>query len=124
MKILVSDTSVLVDLERGNLLDACFHLPYEFAVPDLLYNKELANFGGPELIARGLRIEELTGDEVAAAQHVRGIRPMLSLPDAFAYALASSRGWRLLTRDGELRALARAERVTFSRRALGSRQSL
>jgi hypothetical protein len=113
MKVLVSDTSVLVDLERGNLLDACFHLPYEFAVPDLLYNKELANFGGPELIARGLRIEELTGDEVAAAQHVRGIRPMLSLQDAFAYALASSRGWRLLTGDGELRALARAERVTF-----------
>jgi hypothetical protein len=113
MKILVSDTSVLVDLERGNLLDACFRLPYEFAVPDLLYNNELANFGGPELIARGLRIEELTGDEVAAAQHVRGIRSMLSLPDAFAYALASSRGWRLLTGDGELRALARAERVTF-----------
>jgi hypothetical protein len=113
MKILVSDTSVLVDLERGNLLDACFRLPYEFAVPDLLYNKELANFGGPELIARGLRIEELTGDEVASAQHVRGIRPMLSLPDAFAYALASSRGWRLLTGDGELRALARAERITF-----------
>lgn len=72
MKILVSDTSVLLDLERGDLLDACFHLPYEFAVPDLLYNKELANFGGPELIARGLRIEELTGDEVAAAQHFEG----------------------------------------------------
>ncbi len=113
MKILVSDTSVLVDLERANLLYACFRLPYEFAVPDLLYKKELADFGGPELIARGLRIEELTGDEVAAAQHVRWIRPMLSLPDAFAYALASSRAWRLLTGDGELRALAQVERVTF-----------
>jgi hypothetical protein len=29
MKVLVSDTSVLVDLERGDLLDACFRLPYE-----------------------------------------------------------------------------------------------
>lgn len=113
MKLLVSDTSVLVDLERGGFLDACFRLPYEFAVPDLLYVRELKNFGGPELVTRGLRIEELTGAEVLIAQNVRGRRPLLSLPDACAYALASSRGWRLLTGDGELQALARAEQVTF-----------
>ncbi|SRR6266536_1945763 len=113
MKVLVSDTSVLVDLERGDLLDACFRLPYEFAVPDLLYARELEGFGGAQLVARGLRIEELTGQEVLIAQNVRGTRPLLSLPDAFAYALASSRGWWLLTGDAELRALARAERVTF-----------
>jgi hypothetical protein len=113
MKVLVSDTSVLVDLERGDFLDACFGLPYEFAVPDLLYVRELKDFGGAELVARGLRIEQLTGDEVLIAQNIRGIRPVLSLPDAFAYALASSRGWWLLTGDGELRELARAEHVTF-----------
>jgi hypothetical protein len=113
MKVLVSDTSVLVDLERGDLLDACFRLPYEFAVPDLLYTRELQGFGGAELVARGLRVEELTGAEVLIARKVRGLRPLLSLPDAFAYALASSRGWQLLTGDGELRALARAEHLTF-----------
>jgi hypothetical protein len=36
MKVLVSDTSVLVDLERGGLLEAVFKLPVELAVPDLL----------------------------------------------------------------------------------------
>ena len=113
MKILVSDTSVLVDLERGDLLDACFRLPYEFAVPDLLYAREFEGFGGAELVARGLRVEELTGEEVMIARNVRGKRPLLSLTDAFAYALAASRGSILLTGDGELRALARAERVTF-----------
>jgi|SRR6516164_151205 hypothetical protein len=111
MKILVSDTSVLIDLERGGLLDSCFKLPFEFAVPDLLYARELAEFGGPELVAQGLRVEELTGDEVGLAQRVRGDHPRLSLPDAFAYSLASSRGWILLTGDGELRSLAQTQQV-------------
>jgi hypothetical protein len=113
MKILVSDTSVLIDLERGGFLDSCFKLPFEFAVPDLLYARELAEFGGPALVARGLIVQELTGDEVTAAQAVRGNHPKLSLPDAFAYALASVRGWTLLTGDGELRALAEVEGVEF-----------
>ena len=113
MRILVSDTSVLIDLERGQLLDSCFSLPFEFAVPDLLYARELANYGGPALVARGLRVEELTGGEVTTAQQVRGAHPKLSLPDAFAYTLASARGWTLLTGDGELRALAQAQQIPF-----------
>lgn len=36
MKVQVSDTSVLIDLERGTLLETCFRLPFQFAVPDLL----------------------------------------------------------------------------------------
>jgi hypothetical protein len=112
MKILVSDTSVLIDLERGGFLDSCFKLPFEFAVPDLLYARELEGFGGPELIARGLRVEALSGDEVIVAQAVRSTHRKLSLPDAFAYSLASQRGWTLLSGDGELRAVAEAQRVT------------
>lgn len=113
MTVLVSDTSVLVDLERGSLLECCFDLPVEFAVPDLLYRRELVDYGGAQLVARGLRIEELTKDELAAAQAVRSARSGLSLPDAYAFALTSSRGWTLLTGDGELRFLARAERIPF-----------
>jgi hypothetical protein len=113
MRILVSDTSVLIDLERGELLDSCFKLPFEFAVPDLLYARELADYGGPALVERGLRVEGLTGEEVTLAQEVRGTHPKLSLPDAFAYSLASARGWTLLTGDGELRALAQAQQISF-----------
>lgn len=111
--VLVSDTSVLIDLERGSLLDSCFELPFTFAVPDLLYARELAAFGGPELVARGLRVEELTAEELTIAQHIRGARPRLSLPDTFAFSLASVRGWILLTGDGELRALAQAHQIAF-----------
>ena len=114
MTILVSDTSVLIDLERGQFLHSCFQLPHEFAVPDLLYAREWADFGGPDLIAHGLRVEALTKEELTAAQHARSLRPKLSLPDAYAYALAAARGWTLLSGDGELRALAQAENVPCS----------
>ena len=124
MTILVSDTSVLIDLERGQFLDSCFQLPFEFAVPDLLYRRELAEFGGPELIARGLRVEELTKEEVAVAQEVRGAYSKLSLPDAFAYSLASVRGWTLLTGDGELRAVASSPTGAVLWCVVGSRSTL
>ena len=113
MKIIVSDTSVLIDLDRGGLLDGCFKLPYEFAVPDLLFRNELEQFGGTDLLAKGLRVEQLTGGELAVAQTTRGSRRKLSLPDAYAYALASARGWTLLTGDGELRLLAEAQGLSF-----------
>ena len=67
MRVLVSDTSVLVDLERGSLLGATFRLPFRFAVPDLLYERELKNYGGEALIELGLAVEELDGDGVRRA---------------------------------------------------------
>lgn len=48
----MSDTSVLIDVERGSLLDACFSLPFSLVVPDLLYRQELEEHGGPGLIHR------------------------------------------------------------------------
>lgn len=51
--VVVSDTSVLMDLERGSLLEAAFRLPpFAFAVPDLLYERELKAKGGSGLRAR------------------------------------------------------------------------
>jgi hypothetical protein len=45
--VLVSDTSVLVDLNRGEILDVALRLPFEFAVPDLLYERELRDRRAP-----------------------------------------------------------------------------
>lgn len=33
MRVLVADTSVLVDLERGSLLEASFRLPFSLPCP-------------------------------------------------------------------------------------------
>lgn len=113
MVVLVSDTSVLIDLERGLLLEPCFLLPLEFAVPDLLYKRELADYEGPKLIETGLRIVELSNDELCRAQEIRAANLKLSLPDAYAYSLAFERDWTLLTGDGELRKLALSAEIPF-----------
>ena len=107
----VSDTSVLIDLERGSLLETGFRLPFEFAVPDLLYQQELKNHGSGALIELGLGVEELGGEGVALALSYRRRRRSLSLPDSFALALAKTRFWTLLSGDGGLRELAAEERV-------------
>ena len=49
MIILVSDTSVLIDLERGALLESAFSCGLTMVVPDLLYARELAAENGPLL---------------------------------------------------------------------------
>jgi hypothetical protein len=112
MQVLVSDTSVLIDLERGKLLEAMFCLPFDFAVPDLLFKRELEPLNGSKLLSQGLRVEELDGDGMGKALTYRQQEQALSLPDAFALALADINGWVLLTGDGLLRQLAHTELVT------------
>jgi len=111
MRVLVSDTSVLIDLERGDLIEAAFGLSFELAVPDVLYRRELEEFGGQRFVELGLRVEELEAEGVAHAQTYRQRVPRLSVPDSFALALAQRREWVLLTGDGALRQLATAEQV-------------
>jgi hypothetical protein len=112
-RILVSDTSVLIDLERGQLLEATFALDWEFAVTDLLYKRELRAHNGKELVRLGLRVESLDGDGVRTALSYQARIPALSLPDSFALALAKINSWTLLAGDGELRKLAVIEAVDY-----------
>lgn len=102
----------MIDLERGELLEEVFKLPHEFVVPDLLFERELKGALGDRLVALGLRIEELTPNEVAQATAIGRKRATLSTPDTFAYALAKERVWTLLTGDGALRMLANADGIT------------
>ena len=89
----MSDTSVLIDLDRGSLVEAVFGLPFAFVVPDLLSERELRQHGGEDLRKRGLRVEELDGQGVTRAIGYRVREPSLSLVDSFALALASANGW-------------------------------
>lgn len=113
MAVLVSDTSVIIDLERGTLLDDLFRLPFEFAVPDLLFRRELAGPLGDRLVALGLRVEELSPVELTRATTVRRERKDLSTADTFAFAIAEGRRWTLLTGDGGLRRLSAERQVAF-----------
>lgn len=111
MRVLVSDTSVLIDLERGGFLEAAFSSSWEFAVPDLLFERELRHHGGNRLVELGLLVAELEPEEVVRALGYRRRQVALSLPDTFALSLAAARVWTLLTGDARLRGLAAEERV-------------
>ena len=114
MKILVSDSSVLIELSKRELLDRMFDLHLKFAVPDLLFEEELIDLGvysRQDLLGFGLRVEALDPDGVATAMYYQSTRPALSLVDSFALALAKLRGWELLTEDRGMRTLAQSEGI-------------
>lgn len=111
MPILVSDTSVLIDLERGLLIEVAFSLPFELVVPDILYERELKGFGGELLISLGLRVEELDGEGVSKAMELRQQQPSISFPDSLALTLSIINNWTLITGDKILRALAKEHQV-------------
>jgi predicted nucleic acid-binding protein len=111
MRVLVSDTSVLIDLERADLLDVAFSLPHTLVVPDLLYEQELRNYDGPRLIRLGLAVEELDGACIRLALDYQRRQRVLSAPDSFAIALARQKRLCLLTGDGPLRALAAEDQM-------------
>lgn len=108
MIVLVSDTSILIDLERGGLLEAAFAGDWTMIVPDLLYERELLRENGPYLRSLGLGVVELSPDEVTVAQQVRRERPSLSLADCFALSCALRADHTLLTGDKALRQEVRA----------------
>lgn len=110
MRIVISDSSCLIDLRKVSLLDALLTLPYEFLIPNTLFEEELIKFTAAqkkELVRRGLQVVDLPGEAVLRAQAVVRKLPKLSVHDGFAFALAENHpGCILLTGDNELRMLA------------------
>jgi PIN domain-containing protein len=106
MDILVSDSSVLIDLERGGLLNCSLGSQFRLIVPDLLYSLEIKPYSGDSWTAMGLQVMELSETETTLAQNYFQTDPALSVADAFALALAQQRGWKLLTGDARLKTFA------------------
>jgi len=111
MDVLVSDTSVVIDLERAELIEQVFALPYRFVVPDALYEKEIRDFGGERLLALGLEVRALTGEQVTEAQRLRALERRISIHDSYALSLAKAQAAILLAGDAAMRRLAEAEEV-------------
>ena len=106
LQVLVTDTSVIIDLEHGSLLEASFRLDCRFVVPDLLYEQELENFNGEELMRLGLVIEQLDDDGASLARTYLLQSRRLSPPDCSALALARTLPGVLLTGDNDLKQFA------------------
>lgn len=109
MLLLISDANIIIDLEAGEILDALFELPYQFAMPDVLYGEEIEE-GSPHLIDMGLQTLVVSGEYVQYAARLGeqyGEEPGFN--DRLALALAKQESCPLLTGDGNLRLLAAKE---------------
>ncbi|MDR3471235.1 MAG: type II toxin-antitoxin system VapC family toxin [Devosia sp.] len=107
MRVVVNDTSCLIDLRKAGLLQAALLLPFEFQIALPLIYSELFDFTPAEiedLKARGLTVVDLPPEEVARALTYRSAYPTLSFNDCLSMALAASQpGCVLLTGDQSLR---------------------
>jgi|SRR3989304_3267956 len=111
MDVLVSDTSVVIDLERAGLIEHIFALPYRFVVPDALYENEIKDYGGERLLALGLQVRSLTGEQLAEAQRFRTLERRISIHDSYALSLAKAEAAILLAGDAAMRRLAETVEV-------------
>ena len=48
MRIIVSDSSCLIDLRKASLLGHFFKLPYKILIPNTLFEDELLKFTGAQ----------------------------------------------------------------------------
>jgi predicted nucleic acid-binding protein len=115
MRIVVSDSSCLIDLRKVSLTEVFLKLPYEILIPNTLFEEELLKFTEAQkraMLRGGLKVIDLPGERVLRAQQVVRAAPQLSAHDGFAFALAEHHpGCILLTGDGYLRTLAAASKI-------------
>lgn len=107
MQIIVSDTSCIIDLKEGAILASLFNLPYQFVIPEDLFESELLSFTEDEkrlLIALGLKTQDLDPGQMQLAYDHRQAKPALTVRDCYALALAETTEQAiLLTGDRNLR---------------------
>lgn len=115
MRIIISDTSCLIDLRKAALLTVFLRLPFEILIPNTLFDDELLSFSTEEkksLVRAGLKVVDLPGPQVSRARDIILAQPRLSIHDGFAFALAETHpGCILLTGDFGLRALAERSQI-------------
>lgn len=95
------------------MLEQMFLLPYEFSVPDLLFERDLKGDLGDRLLACGLNVVELYPQEVVGAMDLHRSSGKLSFPESFALVLARERNWTLLTGSGPLCKFASDQQMTM-----------
>ena len=112
LKIVVSDSSVLMDLAKVGLIEAALALPFDFMIPDVMIAAELLDLGrytAAGLLELGFRSGSLEADDTSRAlEYFREHRRQLSLNDCFAWRLAEVHQGILMTGDSNLRKLALA----------------
>ena len=105
MLLVISDASVLIDIEHGDLTSAMFSLPWQFAVPDILFFEELSN-RHEHLLEFGLICKVMDSKLISQAYDLRQKHLQTSVNDLLALTLARDQQCLLLTGDKALRQVA------------------
>lgn len=114
MRIIVNDSSALIDLKKGGLLEIFVELPFEFVVSGAIVADELLSFTRGEIafMRRKMAVVTLSGEEMTRVRELQLSSPVLSLHDCSSLVIAQREvGCILLTGDRRLRAKAEAARV-------------
>jgi hypothetical protein len=115
MRIVISDTSCLIDLRKGGLLTGLLALPYQFAIPLPLFEDELLDMSARDknlLVQAGLEVWDLSGEQVDRSGTIQRQNRALTINDCFAFVAAADTPQSiLLTGDGPLRRYAAAQAV-------------
>lgn len=105
MLLVISDASVLIDIEHGELTSAMFSLPWQFAVPDILFFEELSD-RHEHLLKFGLICKVMDSKLISQAYDLRQKHLQTSVNDLLALTLARDEQCLLLTGDKALRQVA------------------
>ncbi len=114
MRIIVNDTSALIDLKKGGLLEVLVGLPFEFVVSDSIVSDELLSFSKSEIafMRRKMIVASLDGSAMQRVAELQAASPALSLHDCAALVVAQQeKNCILLTGDRRLRAKAESAAV-------------
>lgn len=110
MLLLISDASVLIDIECGGLSDSMFALSWQFAVPDILFFEELETRHA-HLLNLGLIIKKMSGELLLEAYKFRQQFFRTSFNDLLALVLAKHENCQLLTGDKALKNVAQKFKI-------------
>lgn len=115
MRVVISDSSVLIDLAKAQLIESTLALPYEFVIPDVIFADELIDlrhYEKEQLLELGFKTGSLTGEQVETVFKYGVSYKPLTANDCFALVLAETIAEAiLLTGDGDLRKTAHRHKV-------------
>jgi predicted nucleic acid-binding protein len=115
MRILINDTSCLIDLRKAGLLPVTLGLPYRFVVALPLVDTELLDFSETDwetLKGLGLEVLDLDSEKIGQALRFKATNPRLTANDCFSLVLAAAHQKAiLLTGDQALRQVAEGLKV-------------
>ena len=106
MRIIVNDSSALIDLKKGELLEVFLELPFDFIISDEMLSDELLSFTKKEtaLMRKKMKVATLSSQEEVIVISLQRETPALTLYDCAALVISKREaGCILLTGDKRLR---------------------